>query len=277
MLSDAAFIRRLSDADWQEAAASSAPVCAMDGRGLEDLDPAITVWQVACGCPERRVKALPRGAGDGVMETARSFGEALVTIRLFIREAHAARAQDTAGRILSWARGGWFTTGDRPGRRIYLSLAGHGGLLSVRDGSALELRLTAAAFPFWQDARPRRAELSGTGASGSVFAPGYAADALVSVRATARSAVTRAVFKAGSTRIELAGLSLTAGQAIVTGWSDDRHIFFIREEQTGRSLLACRTASSSDELRLPAGKTEKVSVSADGRMDAAFEVRGLYL
>ena len=276
MLADAAFIRRLSDSDWQEAPLAGAPRCYMDGRGLQDLDPSITVYQILYQSPERADKAMLRAGGDGVLMTRRSFGSLTVAIRLFIREADAARLAACADRILRWARGGWFTAYDRPNRRVRLAFDSFAHLPVPQDGTAMELKLSAP-FPYWQDAVPQRLQLSGTDESDEVFAPGYAADALVSARIAANAAVTQMTLSAGSSRIALTGLSLAAGQTVSLGWTDDRHIFFIRNETTGAGLLSRRTADSSDELRLPAGRTGGIALWANGRVSADFEVRGLYL
>ena len=156
-------------------------------------------------------------------------------------------------------------------------------LRADRDGRLWEPARVLLGFEIHEENPVRRMavlqrlQLSGTDESDEVFAPGYAADALVSARIAANAAVTQMTLSAGSSRIALTGLTLTAGQTVSLGWTDERHIFFIRNETTGAGLLARRTADSSDELRLPAGRKGQIALWANGRVSADFEVRGLYL
>ncbi len=252
-------------------------LCALtlDGRDPGGGDPALILTELRYAPAEPRPGAcVLRADRDG-----RLWEPARVLLGFEIHEENPVRRMAVLQRLMAWGRrGGALRTEDRPGKMLRVGparLLTEVSTLHWADG--LQICFTAAPFPFWQDAAPQRLQLSGTDESDEVFAPGYAADALVSARIAANAAVTQMTLSAGSSRIALTGLSLADGQTVSLGWTDDRHIFFIRNETTGAGLLGRRTADSSDELRLPAGRKGQIAVWANGRVSADFEVRGLYL
>ena len=78
---------------------------------------------------------------------------------------------------------------------------------------------------------------------------------------------------AGQTVLHFSGLALPSGSVLEVG-TDEHCVFYARIGN--ESVLSKRTAESSDELRLEAGKFGKLSVSTDGKAKTRFGVRGYY-
>ena len=97
---------------------------------------------------------------------------------------------------------------------------------------------------------------------------------MVSVTATAGATVSSFKVTAGSTTIALTGLSVAAGQKIVIDYLKDR---YLRIMANGKSVMARRSASSSDLLLVPCGANTKVSFTSSASMaSVVFSARGVW-
>ena len=242
----------------------------LDGLELTEEAPSILALDMRCAPVYTSARGIT--AGDPGVERME------VALTLEAHEADPAARQRALERALGWAsRGGWLRAAHLPGRRLYIDgwRPGTGGSV-LRWQERVQLVLSAAALPYWEDEPPRRASLRGRQARASVQAPGYAAPAYVSCRVTAEGALTGLTLGAGDTRIRLEGLSVPPGGAVEIAYGMPGHLLAIRGPE-GQSLLERRTAESSDELRMEPGRRGEVYVEADTEVNAQFQIRGLYL
>lgn len=246
--------------------------------GLADIDPAVYIRSVAYGAPSITTKTVERARYNGSRVTRQRMDGSTVTVSFSVIEYDPARYMDIMHRITAWAMGGGvLTTDDRPNQRLRVvcssapSGQGQGNMADAR-----EIEFSAFDQPFWEDVVPKTTVLTGTSGEGQISGIGSAADPFVEVRAVASGTVTSLSLYAGSTMFAFSGISVLSGQALVVSY-DETHTLKIYNENTGVSFLSKRSASSDDDLMIPAGKFSAVSFSANAGMTVTFSARGLYL
>lgn len=249
---------------------------ALDGVELESVSPEIYVTDIAYGAPVREIKTMQLAGRNGQVLTGTTTGSVSVAVYFEIHERDVRRRAEIMEQVQRWAMaGGMLTTGDRPERRLRVVCESPPVIGSaLKWTQACSIGFTAYAVPFWEDAYPTRVTISGNG-SKSVYTPGFAAPACVEceVKNTGSSAVSTVSLSAGQTSMQFTGLSLAAGQTLVLA-HDERGLLTARIGQT--SVLAKRTAASSDELELEAQQLSSLSVTANGTASTTFSIRGRY-
>ena len=251
-------------------------IVALDGVELGEIAPEVIVTDIVHSAPVRELKASQIAGRNGKLCTRAVTSSVGVTVYFEIHTPDVRRRQAIMEDVQRWAMpGGVLTVGDRPGRRLRVlceSLPAVGSALKWTSASAIGF--VAYAVPFWEDELPRRVTISGNG-SQSLFVPGFAAPAGVeaAVKNTGSGAITSVKLTAGGTFMQFAGLSLASGQTLTVA-HDERGLLTARIG--GTSVLAKRTAASSDDLELEPGTTAALSVSTDGTASTTFEVRGRY-
>lgn len=246
--------------------------CSIDGRGLQDIDPAICVTDIREEAPEARaVTASCLGDGQRVLRTDRACLRVSVVF-----EVHAydpARRKAIALKACDWAREGWLTVSDRPGQRLRVRcerLPAVGSALRWTD--PLTVTFAAWALPYWQEARPAAAAF--TGVSGSAtLSPGGTQPCCLEAEVTARKPVTSLTLTAGGRAIRLTGLGMKAGETLSIGYDGERRQFM---RVGDRSVLARRSADSADDLTLEPRKPNTVGIEADGEVSAVVRGYGLW-
>ena len=251
-------------------------IVALGGVELSELAPEIIVTDIVHNAPVRELKASDIAGRNGKLYQRTVTSSAGVTVYFEIHTQDVRRRSMIMEDVQRWAMpGGVLTTGDRPDRMLRVVCEGRPAV-----GSALKwtgscaVGFTAYAVPFWEDETPRRVSISGNG-SKSLFVPGFAAPAGVeaNVKNTGSGAITSVKLTARNTFMEFTGLSLAPGQTLTLA-HDVRGLLTARIGET--SVLANRTAASSDELELEPGTTAELSASTDGTSSTTFEVRGRY-
>lgn len=251
-------------------------IVALNGVELSALAPEIIVTDITHSAPVRELKTSDIAGRNGKLYTRTVTSSTGVTVYFEIHTQDVRRRALIMEDVQRWAMpGGVLTTGDRPDRRLGVvceSLPAVGSALKWTGSCSVGF--TAYAVPFWEDETPRSVSISGNG-SKSLYVPGFAAPAGVEakVKNTGSVAITSVRLTAGKTFMEFTGLSLASGQTMTVS-HDERGLLTARIGEM--SVLANRTAASSDELELEPGTTATLSVSTNGTASTTFEVRGRY-
>jgi hypothetical protein len=249
--------------------------CRLNGIDLSSIDPEIYVLDVSTVSPVRDLVTTPLAGRSGQRITKRTTNSLSVEVKFEIHEQNTVRRALIAEKVTEWAiLGGVLTTNDRPERRLHVICETLPNFSALRWTNSLTATFTAFEIPFWESEYPRNATVDGNGEA-QMIAPGFADDSRVwaSVTNAGTGAITSVDLTAGQTALHFSGLVLPSGSALEVG-TDEHGVFYARIGS--KSVLSKRTAESSDELRLEAGKFGKLSVSTDGKAKTRFGVRGYY-
>ena len=248
----------------------------LDGVELSAIAPEIIVTDITHNAPVREVRASDIAGRNGKLYTRTVTSSTGVTVSFEIHTPDVRRRAAIMEDVQRWAMpGGVLTTSDRPDRVLRVVCESLPTIGSAQKWTGTcSIGFVAYAVPFWEDETPRRVSITGNG-SKTLFVPGFAAPASVeaSVKNTGSSAISSVKLTAGGTFMQFAGLSLASGQTLTVA-HDERGLLTARIG--GASILAKRTAASSDDLELEPGTTAALSVSTNGTANTAFEVRGRY-
>ena len=222
-------------------------MCALNGQGLQDIDPTIIVTDIQ--------ESVPLSAFSTAANVRRDGTRLLRT-----------RRKAVAVRVCDWAREGFLTVGDRPGQRLYAVCDSLPVIPSaLRWTDRLTVEFTAFALPYWQDVSPARAAFQGT-AGKTVLIPGGTAPCFLEAEIEAEGPVNGLTVAVNGSMFRFTGLALQRG--------DKTQRQFMRIG--GRSVLMCRAADSADDLTLLPRTRNEIAVTADGPVNARFFGRGLY-
>ncbi len=193
-------------------------------------------------------------------------------------------------RVRTWAQGRRLTLSDQPGRFLLVRLTAPPLLDSVLCWTApLHLTLAADGPRCWQaDAQTTAsrdaqfsAQTSDWRAELSLTLEGNAATTPVDVtlRSTGDAPMRLVSLRAGSTMILLSGLAVPPGGEVWLRHDAERDTpaFFAVSGEKPESLLACRSAASSDDLLLPCGAAGQVIAISDQPFSCAAHAAARWL
>lgn len=248
----------------------------LDGVELSSIAPEIIVTDIMHNTPVREVRASDIAGRNGKLYTRTITSSTGVTVSFEIHTPDVRRRALIMEDVQRWAMpGGVLTTSDRPDRvlRVVCESLPTIGSAQKWTGSC-SIGFVAYAVPFWEDEAPRRVTISGNG-SKTLFVPGFAAPASVEAKVTntGSGTISTVTLTAGETSMTFAGLALDAGQTMTIA-HDARGLLTARIG--GTSVLAKRTAASSDELELEPGRNATLTATTNGTASTTFEVRGRY-
>lgn len=250
----------------------------LDGKGLQDIDPAVVVLDVAYQVPAISTQTVEHARYHGSRVTRQKMGNSTVSIGFEIHEYNTAFRQSIAERVTAWAMsGGVLTTDDKPGKRLHVVCITPPAILSTK-GWTNRLTMSFAAFdnPFWEDVSPTTLILSGASGSGNIYAPGSASDPFVEADVKPTDTLTSLTLTAGDTSFVLSGISIPSGKELAI-YYDEKQTLHIERKDTKASFLSKRTATSDDDLMIERGKFSAVSYTANVNCAVTFKARGLYL
>lgn len=257
--------------------------CHLDGEALSGVDTCVAVEDLLERAPEMTWATARPARGQGTLLLGQRRAARQVRVRFALRDRSPARRGEAMEAVQRWSRGTRLELSTRPGRFLTVRCTALPDVESaLRWGDALEMTFTAWEVPFWQDIRPSRTSLTGSGSvTGTLYAPGTAEEAPVSAHVTNVSdgpcdAVT---LLSGDTRFTLTGLALAPGETLTadTDALDRLSLRVVGTDGTARSVMACRTADSSDALLLPCGGRGSVGVTMSAAFEAEMRVRGRWL
>lgn len=247
--------------------------CALNGQGLQDVDPAICVTDIQESAPPLRATTAA-GLGDGQRLLRLSRGSLSVTVTFEVHAYDPARRKAIAQKACAWAREGWLTVSDRPGQRLRVicdRLPTVGSALRWTD--PLTIGFTAYELPYWQELHP--AQTIWTGRSGSAtLSPAGSVPCCLEAEVTALGAVSRLTLAVNGRSMALTNLGLSAGQTLRLGYDEAHHRQFLRIGDA--SALDKRTAASADDLLLEPRQPNAVSLAADGEVKAILRGYGIW-
>lgn len=250
----------------------------LDGKMLSDIDPAIYILDIAYGATRFSMAANDKPGRNGQRVTDRRARSTSVTISFAIRDQNTEKRQEICMRVQEWAmKGGYLTTGDKPGKRLAVICDSLPAIDSaLKWTKALKMTLTAYEQPLWEDECPRIVGISGTSAQKSMYVPGIGAMARVEaeVKNVSGDTLDALTLTAGGTTFDFTGLALADGETLEIGYDESGLLSILAG---GVSKMRCRTAQSDDDLMIKTGEAAQMRIDSGGDVSAIFKARGLWL
>lgn len=254
----------------------------VDGIALSSIHPAIYVEDIKYQEPNVQYRTNTFGYRDGAIIDSRYMDKSSATISFSLRLYDTVERQKVLGQINKWANGSALKTSDKEGLQLECVCDKYPVIGSAKKWTdILSVTFSAYAIPFWQDAIPTTANITGTvqqdgilRGAGSFIVPGNAGNAYCAVDVTAGSALTALSVYCGDTQLALEGVNIPAGAVVKFGYDKNG---ILRITCNGTSLLDRRTPISSDNLLAVCGKVNHIGFAATATAVARFSVRGCWL
>lgn len=250
----------------------------LDGVQLSEIGP-ILIQQVNEPPAEMEITygARPGRSGQDVLTRRRR--SLKVTIEATIKELYDLSTRNNILQaIAEWANGSILELSNHPGQRLNVVCRNYPALGNVREYTqTISIELEADENPYWEETVP--AIVSGSGSSGTaqLYIPGTAPEIPVEATFTPSGALTSLTVTAtcgGITRsIALSGMSVASGTAVNLKYAAWDRLEILAGST---SLLQYRSASSADDLLIPAG-TATLTWSANVSGTMQFSARGRWL
>lgn len=241
---------------------------------MSEIDPNLLVLDVSYADPSYAIDSTQVGGRDGAVILNETKESANVTITFELHIYSIAERQRVCQLVNAWAKdGGILRINDRPEQRLNCVCIQKATVASAR-GWTDPLSITFAGYkpPYWEDETPSALTISGRTASGSLYIPGNGKESYISCSVVAKGTLTAIRINAGSSYIELSGISIPNNGTLTIDYLDG--VLRIRHGNT--SLLSKRTGASSDDLRAACGANCQVSIVANVMVAATFSARGCW-
>lgn len=253
--------------------------CAINDKELDAIDESIYITDIKETAPKMRTESVINAIYSGTRITRRTRQSLSIKIYFIIRERDVYQRQRIMQMVNAWAKEGYLTVSTRPGQRLHVmpdALPATDSALRWWD--TLTMDFAAYALPYWQDQIPTNVSLSGTSASKTVFVTGNAwdeRDIFVEADVTNKGgeALNALTLKAENTHFVFSSLSLPPGKTLTITYGDNGILQIL---SNGASALGKRLPESSDDLRLPIGKSSTLSMNADQNINMTYRYRGVY-
>lgn len=245
----------------------------LNGIKLSSISPKILIEDISYTDPSLTFGTYYLAGRDGQRITREYKQKASATITFSVREYDTKQRQSIIQSVISWARdGGTLETSDRANQFLVCKCERKPYITSVlKWADAMQMTFTAYILPYWQNSSESKITLTGLQGSGNLNVPGSAPQTFVYATAKTNAAITYLSLEAGSTKMELKGLTVAANRQIVLDYTDD---MVLRVRDGGTSLLNKRFGS--DDLIADCGGATRVRFSADGNCTVEFKARGLW-
>ena len=245
----------------------------LNGDSLEEISPNIYINDISYGQVSPAYTANRIGGADGQLTGADYIESSVVTVTFEVREYSTTKRQLVVQSVAAWAaRGGWLTTSDRDGQRLYVRCTKYPAVSSVmRWLDPVTVEFTAYEMPYWTSVDPVSVDIANS-EEGTLRIGGMRRNCAEAV-ITAGAALTSLTVTVGDTSIALTGLSVDNGDTVTISYTDEHHILEIKHE--GVSILEKRTAASSDDLIAEVGENA-VAFTASGAASCTISVREVY-
>lgn len=249
---------------------------ALNGVQLDSIDKHILIQGIeeAAGKDQISAVSLFGGSGQRITNQHRDSLDVTVRFSIDIKKTNLQGRNDVFEKVCAWAAGGgWLTINYKAGRRLNVicaQLPAAGDLWNWTNTYSIIFR--AYGVPYWQQDIQSSIRASGSTITRQIGVGGSATTVLdISFRCTSGTCSTFRV-TAGSSMIELTGLSLSAGQTLTI---DHTAGGLLRIMEGGVSALGKRTAASSDDLYVEPG-TVTVTVTTQGSGTLTISCAGRY-
>jgi len=249
---------------------------ALNGVQLDSIDNRILVQGVeeAAGKDQISTVSLFGGSGERITNQHRDSLDVTVRFSINIKKTDMQARNDVFERVCAWAAGGgWLTLNYKAGRRLNVicaQLPAAGDMWNWTNVYAIVFR--ACGVPYWQQDAQNSIRANGSTITRQIGVGGSATTVLdITFRCNSGTCSTFRVV-AGSSMIELTGLSLSAGQTLTIDHTAEG---LLRIMAGGVSALSKRTAASSDDLYVNPG-TVTVTVTTQGSGTLTISCAGRY-
>lgn len=251
--------------------------------GLQDIDDSIYIVDIVERDPDEEIIKAERSMSGGTRFIRVNRHSLSVVIRFAIRERNPARRSDIVSRIRGWAREGYLTTSDKPGKRLYVVCEYQPMLDSaLRWNETLELTLTAYDVPWWEDERMDSgvAESVISATNEGQMAVCYLsnagnAPAPTSVEVTAMGDIdTLRIYVDEQNRMKFENLDMHDGDVFTLTY-DERGLASYKVN--GISVMDKRTGNSQDNVMLSPGRGYVLVQWCESPFTVRASVRGRWL
>lgn len=245
--------------------------CSLNGVPLAGVDDRICILDIREDAPKLRSAASP--LPDGGRRVTQTRESLTVRITIAIQDETPIQRKKAMQAVHAWAMaGGVLTISDRPGQQLTVECSQLPDISCADWTESLTIAFTTTHCPFWED----ESATSVTGYSSLTFTlPGTAemapVDAVITNTGTADA--TRVSIQCGPSYIIFEDIVLPAGAKLYLKTVNGVLSAIIY----GESVLACRTAGSSDLLLAPCGQDCIVCAMALQPLEATFSARGRYV
>lgn len=249
------------------------------GHKLSKVHKNLLILDVSYDAPEISTSTTSVARRDGAFITRQYKEKVTCTVTFELHIYDIEERQQALQDVITWAQGsGALRTNDRPDQRLEnIVCESFPSLSSVRNWTdPLTITFAAYSWPYWVDEDETTLKVTGKTGKATMKVPGNAGMdgcALVEVDVTANAALTKLTLTVGSTSIALEGISVAKNGVIKIAYNAQKVLSI---KNGSKSLLAYRTAKSSDDLLANCGKNTNVSISASANVTAVFRARGCW-
>lgn len=240
---------------------------ALDGVQLDSIDSRILIQKIepAAGKESIDATALWGGSGSRVTGIHRDSLDIVVSFSINEKSYRPQARAEVLEKVNTWAAlGGWLTVNYKPGRRIRVIAAQLPGEGDAMQRNQYSITFRAYGVPYWQEESPVKVRT--TAASGR-FNFGVNGNQETVMEATFKntsgSTINTLTITAGKSSISFTGLGLANGETFKLDHTDDGKRSLLRCKIGSRSVMAKRTAGSSNDLFIDPG-VQAVSYTAGG-------------
>lgn len=247
------------------------------GVHLDSLDKDLRILDIGYANPDRNVKKQTAANLNGIDIADTYVGEGRVTVTFELHIYDVAKRNEACQKVNAWAsKGGSLVTNDRSGQYLQnVVCEQYADISSAKNWTdPLTLVFATTVNPYWVANKAKSVSMTGKSTSGTLSLDGNTGNALVSVTVTANESINSLQMTCGSTTLKLTGISIPSGKQVIVDYINSR---FLRIRGNGSSVMAKLDKSSSDNLLAKSGASNKVSVSASGKVSASFSARGCFL
>lgn len=243
---------------------------------MDTLNDNLLILDVAYSTVGKQVRESQNANLDGYDVVNTIYDRQTVTISFELHIYDVAKRNAACQAVNAWAMaGGTLRVNDRTGQHLTVVCQETASIESARNWTdPLTLVFVTTGQPFWESDTEKTLTMTGAKPSGSITLDGNVGNALVSLTATAKAAISSIQVTVGSTTLKFTGISVPNGKTFVISYTKGR---YLKVTANGSSVLAKLDPSSSDNLLAPSGKKTTITASASGSMTFVFTARGLWI
>lgn len=249
----------------------------LGGVSMASLDDRLLILDVSNPPIEKQDRTNSSANLNGYDVTETSYVRQTVTVTFELHIYDIAERNEVCQKVNAWAQdGGSLYINDRPDQRLTVVCDQFASIESARNWTdPLTIVFSTSANPFWWSSKASTLTITGKKPSGTLKVDGNTGNALVSVTATAKAAVTAVQVTVGSTSVKVTGISLATGKKLTITYLRGRYLRILAD---GKSVMANLDPNgSTDNLSAKCGASTAVSASASNSMTFEFTARGCWL
>lgn len=242
---------------------------ALNGTQLDSVDNRILIQGVRPSAGKEQISAvsLYGGVGQRITNRHRDTLDVNVVFSINIKKSDLQSRAEVFEKVCAWAAGGgWLTVNYKPDRRLRVvcaQLPDEGDMREWTNRYTIVFR--AYAVPYWQQVTPATVTATSVSSTTKTLTVAGSATSVLDVEFenTSGSAIGTFSITAGSSTFSLSDLGLANGEKLVIDHTAEGILRIRIHGSTWRSVLAKRSAESSDDLYVNPGSVS-ISMTAAG-------------